>query len=479
MTDSTPIRRVAVGADHGGFELKERIKAHLEKRGLAVEDVGTHSKDAVDYPVFARAAAERVAAGQVDRGIVVDGAGIGSAMVANKVPGVRAACAYDLSSARNSREHNNANVLTLGAGLIGPELALQIVDLWLAAECTGERHLRRVAMMEPPRTAGPSRACPGTCPCAGGGEPPVEQLSDQDLERVVRRIADLAQLPSAAGGTPSDLCTNVACAFCKVCAETNPELVRRFVDMGADRIAHRPGGGSVPRELAQYIDHTLLKADATAAQVLELCAEAAEYGFASVCVNPNWVALAAKRLSGTPVKVCSVIGFPLGAHVPEIKALEARRAIRDGAREIDMVINVGALKGGDDELVYRDIRAVTEVCLDGRSLCKVIIETALLNDDEKTRACRLAKRAHADFVKTSTGFGPGGATAGDVALMAAAVRGTKMGVKASGGIRTLEDAQKMIQAGATRLGASAGVRIIKESQGMTVSDGGGAGPQKY
>ena len=156
--------------------------------------------------------------------------------------------------------------------------------------------------------------------------------------------------------------------------------------------------------------------------------------------------------------------------MPEIKVLEARRAVREGAREIDMVINVGALKGGDDELVYRDIRAVTDACIDGRSICKVIIEAALLTDEEKVRACQLAKRARADFVKTSTGFGPGGATAGDVALMAEAVRGTKIGIKAAGGIRSFEDAQKMIQAGATRLGASAGVKIIKESKGLTVAD---------
>ncbi len=470
MTENTPIRRIAVGADHGGFELKERIKAHLQQRGLAVEDCGTGSQEPVDYPVFARAVAELVADGKADRGIVVDGAGIGSAMVANKRPGVRAALAYDVSSARNSREHNDANVLTLGAGLIGANLALEIVDVWLATECTAERHLRRVAMIEPPpaRTAagGPS-AEPGSA----GGESHLDQLSEQDLERIVRRIAELAKTAPGPGGSLAETCTNVACAFCKVCAETNPELVRQFVGLGADRIVHRPGAGPVPHELSRYIDHTLLKPDATATQIEELCAEAARYGFASVCVNPNWVALAGRRLSGTPVKVCSVVGFPLGAHVPEIKALEARRAIRDGAREIDMVINVGALKGGDDELVYRDIRGVAEVCLEGRSLCKTIIEAALLTDEEKVRACRLAKRARADFVKTSTGFGPGGATAHDVALMAEAVRGTKMGIKAAGGIRTLEDARKMIQAGATRLGASAGVKIVQESKGMTVSEG--------
>lgn len=466
MTDQTPIRRLAVGADHGGFDLKELIKAHLQQRGFAVEDCGTDGKAPVDYPVFARTVAELVSAGKVDRGIIVDGAGIGSAMVANKLPGVRAALCYDLSSARNSREHNDANVLTLGAGLIGESLALQIVDVWLEAECTAERHLKRVAMVEPQ-----DNAVPSSCDTIGGGDENLENLNDQDIEQIVRRIAELTGASAAGTDLSPDICTNVACAFCKVCAETNPELVRQFVDIGADRIAHQPGAGTVPQDLAKYIDHTLLMPDATAQQVTELCAEAAQYGFASVCVNPNWVALATKHLGGTSVMVCSVVGFPLGAHVPEIKALETRRAVREGAREIDMVINIGALKGGDDDLVYRDIRAVTEACIDGRAICKVIIEAALLTDEEKVRACQLSKRARADFVKTSTGFGPGGATAHDVALMADAVRGTKMGVKAAGGIRTLEDAREMIQAGASRLGASAGVKIIKESKGLTVSEG--------
>ena len=252
--------------------------------------------------------------------------------------------------------------------------------------------------------------------------------------------------------------------------QANPEFLRELVGMGADRVGHLPGAGTLPQELAAHIDHTLLKPDATPKQIHDLCSEAIQYKFATVCVNPCNVKLAAERLRGSGVKVCSVVGFPLGAHLPEIKALETRRAIRDGAEEIDMVINVGALKGGDDELVYRDIRAVTLACLDGGALCKVIIEAALLTDDEKVRACLAAKRAHADFVKTSTGFGPGGATAHDVALMAGAVCGTKMGVKAAGGIRSFEDAQAMIRAGATRLGASASVRMIKEAKGLTVTE---------
>ena len=188
-----------------------------------------------------------------------------------------------------------------------------------------------------------------------------------------------------------------------------------------------------------------------------------------MCVNPTYVPLTAKLLRDSPVKVCTVVGFPLGTHAAQIKAIEAQRAIREGAEEIDMVINVGALKSGDDELVYRDIAAVVDACRDGNAVCKVIIEAALLTDEEKVRACQAARRARADFVKTSTGFGPGGATAHDVALMAQTVRGTSMGVKAAGGIRTLADARKMIEAGATRLGTSASIEIMKEAMRLTES----------
>ncbi|MFQ5430242.1 MAG: deoxyribose-phosphate aldolase [Phycisphaerae bacterium] len=224
------------------------------------------------------------------------------------------------------------------------------------------------------------------------------------------------------------------------------------------------------RDVAQYIDHTLLKPEATADQIRQLCKEALEYGFASVCVNPSFVKLCSDLLKGSPVKVCTVVGFPLGAHVPEIKATEARRAIREGASEIDMVINIGALKGGDDEWVYRDIKAVVDACVDGRAICKVIIECALLTDDEKVRACLIAKRARADFVKTSTGFSSGGATERDVALMSEAVRDARMGVKAAGGIRSYEDMKSMVEAGATRIGASAGIQIVQAAKGITVSD---------
>ncbi|MBQ4611752.1 MAG: deoxyribose-phosphate aldolase [Clostridia bacterium] len=211
-------------------------------------------------------------------------------------------------------------------------------------------------------------------------------------------------------------------------------------------------------KLNKYIDHTLLKADATTAQIKELCAEARQYDFASVCVNSCHVPLAAKELEGSEVKVCCVVGFPLGACLTGAKAFEAALAVERGAREVDMVINIGAAKEGNWELVEQDIREVAEACHPG-AILKVIIETCLLTDEEKKEACLCAKRAGADFVKTSTGFSTGGATPQDVALMRKAV-GPDMGVKAAGGVRCKEDAQKMIDAGATRLGTSAGVKLM-------------------
>ena len=217
------------------------------------------------------------------------------------------------------------------------------------------------------------------------------------------------------------------------------------------------------------IDHTLLKPDATRAEIETLCREAAEYEFASVCINPTWVATCARVLQGSRVKVCSVVGFPLGATTADMKHYETRRAIFDGAREIDMVINVGALKSGDLRLAEQDIEAVTGPCRESGAISKVIIEAALLSDDEKVTACTLAKAAGADFVKTSTGFGPGGATVHDVALMRRVVGG-EMGVKAAGGVRDLEGLQAMVAAGATRIGASAGVRIARQSREQTKAE---------
>ncbi len=243
-----------------------------------------------------------------------------------------------------------------------------------------------------------------------------------------------------------------------------PEKVRSVVANGADRVAFHGEAAAVPMDLARYIDHTLLKADTTAGEIDTLCSEAREYHFASVCINPTWVKRAAQNLRGSDVVTCTVIGFPLGATTPEIKAMEARKALRDGAREVDMVINVGALRSGDHALVREDIAKVVDSAHEVGAVCKVILETALLTDEEKVIASALAKEAKADFVKTSTGFGPGGATVYDVALMRETV-GPEMGVKASGGVRTLEDAEDMIAAGATRIGASAGVQIVAGAEG--------------
>ena len=245
----------------------------------------------------------------------------------------------------------------------------------------------------------------------------------------------------------------------------SPEQVRRVVANGADRVSFHGDAADIPMDLARYIDHTLLKPDATAEDIDLLCDEARDYRFASVCINPTWVKRAARRLKGTEVVTCTVIGFPFGATPPEIKSMEARRALRDGAREIDMVINIGALKSGDLRLVGDDISKVVDAAHEVGALCKVILETALLTDEEKVIASSLAKKAKADFVKTSTGFAGGGATVYDVALMRETV-GPDMGVKASGGVRTTEDAD-MIAAGATRIGASAGISIVSGTGGDT------------
>ncbi len=250
----------------------------------------------------------------------------------------------------------------------------------------------------------------------------------------------------------------------------NPDQVRKVVANGADRVAFHGDGSEVPLDLARYIDHTLLRPDATAEEIDELCAEAREFNFASVCINPTWVRRATASLRGTDVAVCTVIGFPLGATTPDVKAWEARKALRDGAREVDMVINVGALKSGDYQLVLQDIERVVDAAHEVGAICKVILETGLLTDEEKVMASALARQAHADFVKTSTGFGHGGATVYDVALMRETV-GPEMGVKASGGVRTAEDVEDMISAGATRIGASAGVAIV--------SGEGDTGDQRY
>ncbi len=238
---------------------------------------------------------------------------------------------------------------------------------------------------------------------------------------------------------------------------------RQIVEAGADRVTSCRRVVNADPAVARLIDHTLLKPDATAEQIRQLCREARQYGFASVCVNPYWVPLAVAELAGSAVKVCSVVGFPLGATTTQAKRLETEEAIRAGAGEIDMVINVGALRSGDYDAVKSDIQGVVEIAHRGGAIVKVILETAYLDDNQKAVACTLAKLAGADFVKTSTGFGPSGATAHDVALMRLTV-GPQIGVKAAGGIRTLEDFRKMVDAGATRIGASASVKIVEAAR---------------
>jgi len=466
-------KSIAVGADHGGYPLKEAIKKFLNKEGYQIIDCGTDSTDAVDYPVFAARVARKVADGAARFGVIVDGAGIGSSMAANKIPGVRAALCYDLSSANNAREHNDANVLTLGSGLIGSSLAQQIVKKFITTDCTEDRHLKRVGMIDDLQTTKEKIETMETTL----KDQSLESLSDADILKIAERVGQIVQA-SAGNVTPNPPVTaghdhqdsDMVCR-CGVCAEKQPDTYRKFMDFGVERLGVHDGtnAASVPEDVAKCIDHTILKPDATESDIKTLCAEADEFQFATVCISPSYVPLAAKALENSSVKVCTVVGFPSGAHHPTIKAMETRRAIRDGAEEIDMVINVGALKSGNDELVYRDIRMVCEACEDGGAISKVIIEAALLNDDEKVRACTLAKKARADFVKTSTGFGPHGATAADVELMARTVANTGIGVKAAGGIRSFEDAQDMIKAGATRIGASAGIAIVKKARTITMS----------
>jgi deoxyribose-phosphate aldolase len=280
------------------------------------------------------------------------------------------------------------------------------------------------------------------------------------VEAITREVLAALGTGGAPAGTSGDPCATCRGACAAMCAPK----VRDMVAGGASRVEYHGRAADVPGDLARYIDHTLLKPDASIADIDRLCAEAAEYRFAAVCINPTWVRRAAENLRGTDVTVASVIGFPFGASTSEVKALEARRAIRDGAREIDMVINIGALKSGLYDDVREDIARVSDACREAGAANKVIIETGLLTDEEKVIACQLARQAKADFVKTSTGYAKGGATVFDVALMRETV-GPKMGVKASGGIRTAEDVQDMIAAGATRIGASAGVKIVTGEKG--------------
>ena len=281
-----------------------------------------------------------------------------------------------------------------------------------------------------------------------------------DREELVTRVTSevMSRLGIAGTGGTEGTGECDPCTACGLCVDKRPDEVDSIIASGADRISATSGVGDAGERMASMIDHTALKPATSREEIEKLCEEARRFRFASVCVNPCYVPLCAQMLRMTNVKVCTVVGFPLGANRSEVKAFETERAISDGAQEVDMVINVGALKSKDHELVERDIRAVVEKC---RSIVvsKVIIEAALLTDEEKITACSLAKVAGADFVKTSTGFGPGGATAHDVALMRGVV-GEEMGVKAAGGIRDVKTAEEMIAAGASRIGASASVKIV-------------------
>jgi deoxyribose-phosphate aldolase len=292
-------------------------------------------------------------------------------------------------------------------------------------------------------------------------------MTTVDVQRLIEIVTEEVLAATGAAAVPA------RCRCHSVLYECCPERVRDVLQAGASRLGLHATGGPTG-DVAAMIDHTLLKPDATRADIDTLCREARELRFATVCVNPAWVAVAASKLRGSGVGVCSVVGFPLGATTGDVKHYETRRAIFDGATEIDMVVNIGALKSGELRIVERDIEAVTVPCRDAGVGSKVIIEAALLTDQEKITACTLAKAAGADFVKTSKGFAKGGATAADVALMRRVV-GSEMGVKAAGGVRDYEGLKAMVAAGATRIGASAGVRIVREAGGGP-TDGTGRAP---
>jgi len=289
------------------------------------------------------------------------------------------------------------------------------------------------------------------------------QLDTATVERLVEQITRQVLILLAEEEARTQAGDSGSCTDCiGACVTTCHDKIQEVVDAGASRLTSTLGNVDIGKEVAKLIDHTLLKPDATQDQIAQLCYEARKFSFAAVCVNPTYVKLCSQLLQGSQVHVCTVVGFPLGATPPEVKAYESQQAIEDGATEVDMVINIGALKSKDYALVERDIATVARVCHTGGAILKVIIEAALLTDEEKVIACQLAKAAGADYVKTSTGFGPGGATAHDVALMRRAV-GPGLGVKAAGGIKSLADAKEMVAAGATRIGASAGVRIVQEA----------------
>ena len=294
-------------------------------------------------------------------------------------------------------------------------------------------------------------------------------MTQTELDRLVAQIAEeiLARVPDGAtksGPTKKGEGLNLpneVCPGCvQRCAQTCARNTKEIIAAGADRVSASERLTKIDPGIAALIDHTILKPGATRNDVVKICREARQYGFASVCVNPYWVPLVRAELAGSAVKVCTVVGFPLGATSTEAKVAETAVALRVGATEIDMVINIGALRSGDQDAVLQDIRQVVKTAHEAGAIVKVILETALLDDAQKATACTLAKQAGADFVKTSTGFSTSGATAHDVALMRGVV-GPGMGIKAAGGIRTLSDLRAMTAAGATRIGASASIKIVE------------------
>lgn len=296
----------------------------------------------------------------------------------------------------------------------------------------------------------------------------LDQLVAQIGEEILARTRHLASHHGEGLNIPDLVCPGCT----QRCPQTCDRKAKEIVKAGACRLSASDKLTAIDPSIAGLIDHTLLRPDATRDDILKVCREARQYNFASVCVNPYWVPVVAAELAGSAVKVCSVVGFPLGATSTEAKVAETEAALRVGAQEIDMVQNVGALRSGDNDAVRSDIAAVVEVAHRAGAIVKVILETALLDDNQKVMACILAKMAKADFVKTSTGFGPSGATAHDVELMRLTV-GPDMGVKASGGIRTLDDLKKMAEAGATRIGASASVKIVEATAGAPQEAGSG------
>ncbi len=308
---------------------------------------------------------------------------------------------------------------------------------------------------------------------------PDKKLVEQLVEIITHEVLAAMAEDEARANNPEAYQCKFDCAD-QLCVRMCFDKMGNVINAGAERLSSTLGVIPQDLNLAKTIDHTLLKPDATQQEIAQLCFEARKYGFASVCVNPTWVSLCAELLKGASAKVCTVIGFPLGATSSETKAFETETAIRQGATEIDMVINIGALKARDLETVAKDIRGVVNAAHAHGIIVKVIIETALLTDEEKTIASLISKEAGADFVKTSTGFAGGGATVHDVELMRRTV-GPQMGVKASGGVRTFEDAENMIKAGATRIGASAGVKIIQGPSGQPSAgkDSGSTSAKSY